>query len=52
MSPFALIILGIVIWLFFSPIIGILLVIAGLIWLATMAPSWRGGYTGRRRYWY
>lgn len=30
----------------------VVLAVVAALWAATMAPSWRVGYTGRRRYWY
>jgi hypothetical protein len=47
-----LIVLGIIIWLLFNPLLGIILLVIGLAMLLWAGASFRGGYAGTRRYYY
>lgn len=44
--------LGIIVWLLFNPLIGIVMLVIGLALLFWAGTSFRGGYTGTRRYYY
>lgn len=47
-----LIVLGVIIWLLVNPLIGIILLVAGLVLLFWAGTTFRGGYAGSRRYYY
>jgi hypothetical protein len=58
MAWLALIVIGLIVWLLFNPLIGIILMAVGLLLLVLMVgPSWYGpgptdGTPRRRRVWY
>jgi hypothetical protein len=47
-----LIVLGVVIWLLLNPLLGIILLVAGLVMLVWAGGSYRSGYSGRSRTYY